>query len=70
MSASDCRNNSDNNKRRIERMNAWVDLAGGTPDDDEHAHIRFVFYWIAYEAAYQNENRDSEVADWRERDAP
>ena len=46
----------EDSRRRVARMNVWIDLAQKTPDDDEHAHIRFVFYWIAYEAAYQAEN--------------
>ncbi len=39
------------NERRAARMNVWIDLA--TSDDDDCAHVRFVFYWIAYEAAYK-----------------
>ena len=42
-------------------MNTWIELAEASP----HDHVRFVFYWIAYEAAYQNE--DSELKDWEER---
>ena len=45
----------EDSRRRVARMNVWIDLAEKTPDDDDHAHIRFVFYWIAYEAAYQVE---------------
>ena len=42
-------------------MNTWIELAEAT----SHDHVRFVFYWIAYEAAYQNE--DSGLKDWQER---
>ena len=41
------------NERRAARMNVWIDLARKTSDDDDCAHVRFVFYWIAYEAAYK-----------------
>ena len=43
------------NERRVARMNVWIDSAEEGPDDNEHAHIRFLLYWIAYEAAYQTE---------------
>ncbi|MCY4075675.1 MAG: hypothetical protein OXH04_09640 [Acidobacteria bacterium] len=39
-------------------MNAWLDLAGKASDEDS-AHVRFVFYWIAYEAAYKVDGSDS-----------
>jgi len=42
-------------------MNVWIDLAKKSPADDEHAHVRFVFYWIAYEAAYQSETHGSDI---------
>ena len=41
------------NERRAARMTAWIDLAEALPASDDNAHVRFVFYWIAYEAAYQ-----------------
>ena len=41
------------NERRVARMDAWIDLAEALPASDDNAHVRFVFYWIAYEAAYQ-----------------
>ena len=47
-----------NNERRIPRMNVWIDLARKTSDDDDCAHVRFVFYWIAYEAGYKLEETD------------
>jgi hypothetical protein len=52
------------NERRVERMNTWIELAEASP----HDHVRFVFYWIAYEAAYQNDNRGSGLEDWKERE--
>ena len=51
----------EDNERRVERMSTWIELAKAT----SHDHVRFVFYWIAYEAAYQNEN--SELKDGKER---
>ena len=42
----------EDNERRVERMNTWIELAEAAL----YEHVRFVFYWIAYEAAYQNEN--------------
>ncbi len=42
------------NERRVARMTAWIKLAAAErPASDNNAHVRFVFYWIAYEAAYQ-----------------
>ena len=35
------------NERRIARMCVWIDLAEASAAED---HVRFVFYWIAYEA--------------------
>ena len=49
--------NRSDNERRIVRMNAWIDLAGKA-SDEHSAHVRFVFYWIAYEAAYKAESSD------------
>lgn len=40
-------------------MNVWIESARREPDDDEHAHIRFLLYWIAYEAAHQTETNGS-----------
>ena len=53
MSTTAARNRADN-ERRVARMNAWINLAGAASDEDS-AHVRFVFYWIAYEAAYKVE---------------
>ena len=47
------------NERRIDRMSVWIRLAESTPATDEHAHVRFLFYWIAYEAGYKVENTES-----------
>ena len=42
------------NERRVARMTAWIKLAAAERSaSDDNAHVRFVFYWIAYEAAYQ-----------------
>ena len=51
----------EDNERRVERMNTWIEMAEGS----DHDHVRFVFYWIAYEAAYQNEK--SKLKEWKER---
>ena len=45
------------NGRRIARMGVWIDLAEASPAAD---HVRFVFYWIAYEAGYQVNHEDSD----------
>ena len=45
------------NERRIARMGVWIDLAETSPAED---HVRFVFYWIAYEAGYQVNREDSD----------
>ena len=59
------------NERRIARMDVWLNLARKTSAQDESAHVRFVFYWIAYEAAYKVEGRDPSAekeAEWRQRE--
>ena len=43
---------TERNKRRIARMDTWISHAEAAGGDDD-THIRFLFYWIAYEAAYQ-----------------
>ena len=43
---------TENNWRRIERMDTWISHAEAASGDDD-THLRFLFYWIAYEAAYQ-----------------
>ena len=55
----------DRNGRRIERMSTWISHAEAI-SGEEKPHIRFLFYWIAYEAAYQTE--DSEIKDWQARE--
>ena len=57
MSTTADRNRNDN-ERRIARMKAWIDLAR-KESNENRAHVRFVFYWIAYEAAYKVEGDDS-----------
>lgn len=42
----------ENNRRRIKRMDTWISHAEAASGDDD-SHLRFLFYWIAYEAAYQ-----------------
>ena len=66
MSATDDRLREDN-KRRVARMNTWIEVAEATSDENEHDHVRFVFYWIAYEAAYQTENPGQNSNGWKER---
>ena len=51
----------EDNRRRVDRMNTWIALAV----DTRLEHVQFVFYWIAYEAAYKNENQ--ELDGWDER---
>ena len=52
------------NERRLKRMETWIDLAKDpkwakdTEGYDPHAHVRFVFYWIAYEAAFEGQKWD------------
>lgn len=43
---------TENNRRRIARMDTWISHAEAASGDDD-SHLRFLFYWIAYEAAYQ-----------------
>ena len=59
----------DRNKRRIARMSTWISHAEAEAiSGEEEAHIRFLFYWIAYEAAYQmNETGESEGGHGKER---
>lgn len=54
------------NERRVARMNTWIDHAEDSSRRNED-HIRFLFYWIAYEAAYQIE--DSKVKDRQARES-
>ena len=45
------------NERRIARMEVWIDLAKTLRTDN---HVRFVFYWIAYEAGYKVSRANSD----------
>ena len=49
-----------NNQRRVARMRIWMKQAEEVPHGDEHDHIRLLFYFIAYEAAYQQEKISKE----------
>ena len=51
---------TDRNGRRIARMSTWISHAEAEAiSGEEEAHIRFLFYRIAYEAAYHmNEPED------------
>ena len=58
---------TENNRRRIDRMDTWIRLAEEVPGEDK-AHLRFLFYWIAYEAAYQTyETEESEGGHGKDR---
>ena len=58
---------TDRNERRIARMSTWISHAKATSGEEE-AHVRFLFYWIAYEAAYHmNETGESEGGHGKER---
>lgn len=46
---------TENNQRRIERMDTWMRPAEEASGERD-AHLRFLFYWIAYEAAYQTDS--------------
>lgn len=61
------------NQRRIDRMNVWIDSASTSLADDDYAHIRFVFHWIAYEAAYKVEGNglvdgEQRTKEWAQRE--
>ena len=57
------------NERRAARMKAWIDLAEKLTASDDNAHVRFVFYWIAYEAAYQTYKAKGPSSHTSEREA-
>ena len=61
--------NERRNKRRIARMSTWISHAKAEAiSGKEEAHIRFLFYWIAYEAAYHmNETGGAKVGHEEER---
>ena len=60
---------TDRNERRIDRMSTWISHAEAEAiSGEKEAHIRFLFYWIAYEAAYHmNETGESEGGHGKER---
>lgn len=43
---------TENNRRRLARMDIWISHAEKASGEDD-SHLRFLFYWISYEAAYQ-----------------
>jgi len=51
----------ENNHRRIERMNNWIEHARSLAGKEANDHIRFLFYWIAYEAAYKPYKQNRKV---------
>ena len=51
------------NKRRIARMDTWISHAEAAAGDDD-THLRFLFYWIAYEAAYQTDKTGKGRRKW------
>ncbi len=53
------------NERRIERMNYWINLAFSPK---ESHHVRFLFYWIAYEAAYQKYTEENAKEEYQKRE--
>lgn len=42
------------NRRRVNRMDVWLNLADDA--QEEMYHVQFVFLWIAYEAAWQKQS--------------
>ena len=60
---------TDRNGRRIARMSTWISHAEAEAiSGEKEAHIRFLFYWIAYEAAYHmNETGESKGGHEKER---
>lgn len=40
-------------ERRITRMNIWLEHAESISEGENSEHISFLYYWIAYESAYQ-----------------
>ncbi len=56
-----------NNQLRIERMENWIERAESVPKDVEYDYDRFLFYWIAYEAAYKQEEWDDSMYEHKKR---
>ena len=60
---------TDRNGRRIARMSTWISHAEAEAiSGEEEAHIRFLFYRIAYEAAYHMNEPEDRSTDIRRRD--
>ena len=58
---------TENNRRRLKRMDIWISHAEAASGEGD-AHLRFLFYWIAYEAAYQTyETEESKGGHEKER---
>ena len=62
---------TENSERRLARMKTWIELAKNPCiQGEEYTHVRFIFYWVAYEAAfgvYQNDgnyNNESQRRDF------
>ena len=56
-------NRKKDNRRRIARIDNWINHAQSVPDGQEKDSIRFLFFWIAYEAAYKNDDSNLENKD-------
>lgn len=55
-----------NSGRRVIRIDNWIHActtSGGEGDD----HVSFLFYWIAYEAAYQQYDPEGKVKEYKQR---
>ncbi len=46
----------EDNRIRLERMDTWIEKAETVPKGNDHDHVRFLYFYIAYEAAYQRFN--------------
>ena len=51
-------------QRRIERMDNWIEHAE-LVEDSKYDHIKFLFYWIAYEAAYKLEEWENPTEEYK-----
>ena len=51
----------ENRKHRVKRINSWIKHARSVPRGENNEHISFLFYWIAYEAAYQQYEPDGKT---------
>jgi len=50
-------------RRRIKRIENWIDHVDLIDDSDDH--IKFLFYWIAYEAAYKLEEWENPTEEYK-----